>query len=297
MIPLPTMSRGSSPLLVLPLLCTMNLSGACGSPDMGPAVAIPELGFNRARVPIGGPLEMTYRFTASPEIGTLTEPYRVSVQFLDADGELMFIDDHDPPVATTDWRPGETVTYERRMFIPMYPYVGNASIALGLYSPVTGDRVALAGDHIGQGAYAVATIELAPPPKSILMFQDGWHQRERDGDREWQWTAGEAIITFRNPRQDSILYFELDGRPDLFESPPRVELVVGDRTIDSFSLEASGVTFHAAMVSASDFGDDDTTELTLHVDQTFVPATLPDSNGVDARRLGVRVFHAFLESR
>ena len=128
MIPLPTMSRGSSPLLVLPLLCTMNLSGACGSPDMGPAVAIPELGFNRARVPIGGPLEMTYRFTASPEIGTLTEPYRVSVQFLDADGELMFIDDHDPPVATTDWRPGETVTYERRMFIPMYPYVGNASI-------------------------------------------------------------------------------------------------------------------------------------------------------------------------
>ena len=160
-----------------------------------------------------------------------------------------------------------------------------------------GGEVALAGDHIGQGAYAVATIELAPPPKSILMFQDGWHQRERDGDREWQWTAGEAIITFRNPRQDSILYFELDGRPDLFESPPRVELVVGDRTIDSFSLEASGVTFHAAMVSASDFGDDDTTELTLHVDQTFVPATLPDSNGVDARRLGVRVFHAFLESR
>mgnify|MGYP000153204894 CR=1 FL=1 len=66
MIPLPTMSRGSSPLLVLPLLCTMNLSGACGSPDMGPAVAIPELGFNRARVPIGGPLEMTYRFNASP---------------------------------------------------------------------------------------------------------------------------------------------------------------------------------------------------------------------------------------
>ena len=291
------MSRVSSPLLVFPLLCTMNLSGACGSPDMGPAVAIPVLRFNRARVPIGGPLEMTYRFTASPEIGTLTEPYRVSVQFLDADGELMFIDDHNPPVATTDWRPGETVTYERRMFIPMYPYVGNASIALGLYSPVTGDRVALAGDHIGQGAYVVATIELAPPPESFLMFQDGWHQREHDDDREWQWTAGEAIITFRNPHQDSILYFEVDGRPDLFESPQRLDLIVGDRPIDSFFLKASGVTFHTAMVSADDFGDDATTELTLHIDQTFVPADLPDSNSVDTRRLGVRVFHAFLESR
>ena len=138
---------------------------------------------------------------------------------------------------------------------------------------------------------------LVPPPESILNFQDGWHQREGDGDREWRWSAGDAIIAFRNPRQDSILYVELDGRPDLFDSPQRVDLVVGERTIDSFSVEASGITFHTAMVSADDFGDDDTTELALHVDQTFVPAELPDSSGVDTRRLGVRVFNVFLTGR
>ena len=76
-------------------------------------------------------------------------------------------------------------------------------------------------------------------------------------------------------------------------SPQRLDLIVGDRPIDSFFLKASGVTFHTAMVSADDFGDDATTELTLHIDQTFVPADLPDSNSVDTRRLGVRVFHAF----
>ena len=50
------------------------------------------------------------------------------------------------------------------------------------------------------------------------------------------------------------------------------------------------------MLNARDFGDDDTTELTLRVDQTFVPATLPGSDSTDERRLGVRVWYAYLET-
>ena len=198
------MVRVRQAILLLPLLFTMGLSGACGSPDMGPAVAIPDLGLNRVRVPLGGPLEMTYRFSVLPEIGSQVEAYRVFVDFLDADGEVMFSDHHDPPVATTNWRPGQTVTYERRMFIPLYPYVGEASIVLRLSSPSTGDPVALVGEHLGQGAYAVATVELAPPPTSFLWHRGGWHRRERDGNREWRWSSGEAVFAFQNPRQDSI---------------------------------------------------------------------------------------------
>ena len=67
-------SRVLPRVCLLPLLLPMSLSGACGSPDLGPAVASPTLDLNRARVPLGGPLEMTYRFTPSPEIGNLTEP-------------------------------------------------------------------------------------------------------------------------------------------------------------------------------------------------------------------------------
>ena len=289
-----------SPLRVclLPILFTVGLSSACSPVNTGPAVATPMLDLNRSSVPLGGPLEMTYRFTASPESSTVTEPYRVFVHFLDADGETMFTDDHDPPVATTDWRPGEMVTYERRMFIPMYPYLGETSIVIGLYSPETGDRLALDGDMVSRNDYAVATIELVPQGESsFLMFEDGWHPPEVDGDREWRWTTSVATIAFRNPRRDSTLYFELEGRPGLFESPQRVDLVIGDRTIDSFLLEDSSATFHSVTVSADDFGDDDTAELALHVDQTFIPAEQPGSGGGDQRQLGVRVFYAFLEAR
>ena len=291
------MSRVPSRVSLLLLLFTMSLSGACGSPDTSPTVAVPAVGLDRVLVPLGGPLEMSYQFTASSDITDLTEPYRVFVHFLDANGELMFTDDHDPPVATTEWNPGETVTYTRVMPIPNYPYVGKASIALGLYSPVTGDRVALEGAHIGQATYEVATIELAPPRENNPpMFQDGWHSPEFGGDREWRWTTGEAVIAFRNPRLDSTLYVELDGPTQLSESPQRVDLVIGDRTIDSFVLETTGVTTHTTLVNADDLGDGDTTTLTLHVDQTIVPAELPGSDLVDDRQLGVRVFCACLES-
>lgn len=254
------MSRVPSRVSLLLLLVTVSLSGGCGSLDTGPTVAAPTVGLDRVLVPLGGPIEMRYQFAASSGITALTEPYRVFVHFLDADGDLMFTDDHDPPVATTDWQPGETVTYTRVMPIPNYPYVGAASIALGLYSPVTGDRVALEGDHIGQAAYEVATIELAPPRESNPpMFQDGWHSPEFGGDREWRWTTDEAVIAFRNPRLDSTLYVELDGPTHLSESPQRVDLVIGNRTIDSFVLDTTSVTTHTALVNADDLGDDDTT--------------------------------------
>ena len=71
---------------------------------------------------------------------------------------------------------------------------------------------------------------------------------------------------------------------------------MGGDTIDSFLVADPGVILHTTTVSAADFGDGDLAELTLHVDLTFVPAELPGSNSADNRRLGVRVFHAFVEN-
>ena len=288
------MPRALRALIVLPLLLMASVSGACRAPDMGPAVAVPALTLSRTRVPLGGPVEIAYQFAVLPEIRGLTEPYRVYVDFLDADKRVMFTDDHAPPVATTDWQPGQTVTYERRLFIPLYPYVGKASVALRLVSPSTGDPVALVGEHLGQGRYVAASVELAPPPTSNPTFRGGWYARE---GRAWRWSTGKSTIVFERPRQDSILYLELEGRPALFELPQRVDLLVGGRTIDSFLVEEPGVMLHTTPLSAADFDDGELAAVTLHVDSTFVPAELPGSTSADNRRLGVRVFHAFVESQ
>ena len=282
--------------------CVMSLLGAlgCGLTDTALPVATAAVGLNRTRVPLGGPLEMTYRFTLSQDAPAFSDDYRVFVHFLDADGALMFEDDHDPPEPTTSWRLGQEISYERRFIVPVYPYIGETTIAVGLYSEVKGDRLPLAGEHLGQRAYRVATMEMAPQSESgFLMFGDGWYAAEsvpEEPNREWQWTTGRATISFRNPETDSTLYLEVVGRPELFDTPQILTLTIDDIVIGTLELARDVPTFHAISVSAASLGNADTVTLTINVEPTFVPSIATNGANSDARELGVQLFYAFLES-
>lgn len=290
------MSGVARPMALLVLGCAVHLAAACGPEELGPPVAIPGLRLDRERVPLGGPLRMVYSFTPTPGIAALSGPYRVSVRFLDADGTFMFDDDHDPPVPTTEWQSGQPVFYERVFFVPLHPYVGTTSVAIGLYAPETGHRAAVAGAGSGGFDTGAASIELAPPPRSWPTLRGGWHGVERAEGREWRWTSVRAAVAFWNPRRDARLYLQIEGRPDLFEPGQRVDLIVGDRTVESLLIDRPGVILHTTELGAGDFGEQDTIELALRVDPTFVPAELPGSDGGDTRRLGIRVYRLFIES-
>ncbi len=284
------------------LVCCLTSSfGAvgCGRTDSASPVATPAVGLNRTRVPLGGPLEMTYRFTVAEDAPGFTGDHRVFVHFLDADGELMFSDDHEPPTPMMSWQPGQVITYARRKVVPVYPYVGEVTVAIGLYSPVMGDRLPLAGEHLGQRAYRVATMEMAPQSESgFLVFEDGWHMAEsvpEEPDREWQWTTGRATISFRNPRADSTLYFEVDGRPELFDVPQKLTLAIDDTVIETLEMTSEEPTYHVIPVPAASFGAADTVALILNVDPTFVPSVVTNGENPDQRELGVQVFYTFLE--
>ena len=284
------------------LVCCLTSSfGAvgCGRTDSASPVATPAVGLNRTRVPLGGPLEMTYRFTVAADAPGFTGDYRVFVHFLDADGALMFSDDHGPPTPTMSWRPGQVITYERRTIVPVYPYIGEVTVAIGLYSPVMGDRLPLAGEHLGQLAYRVATMEMAPQSESrFLEFEDGWYMAEsvpEEPDREWQWTTGRATISFRNPRADSTLHLEVNGRPELFDVPQILTLAIDDTVLETLEMVSAEPTYHVIPVPAASFGAADAVALTLTVDPTFVPSVVTDGENPDERELGVQVFYVFLD--
>src|SRR3954466_15283435 len=166
---------------------------ACGggNSDSGPAVATPSVTLSHDRAPAGSPLELTYKFVVAPS-ATFAEDYRVFVHVVDTDEEQMWDDDHNPPVPTTQWKPGQTVEYSRTIFVPVFPYVGDATIEVGLHSLKDGKRLPLTGEDAGQLAYKVAKLQLLPQTDNVYtVFKDGWHPAEtasQDPSLEWQWT-------------------------------------------------------------------------------------------------------------
>ena len=71
--------------------------GACRREEPEPPpVATPSFSVKQTRVPLGSPVEVTYKFVVAKNAPPITENFRVFVHFLDADNERMWTDDHDP---------------------------------------------------------------------------------------------------------------------------------------------------------------------------------------------------------
>jgi hypothetical protein len=285
------------PLGILLLAATVACGGGA---DTAPAVGSVAVSLSRARVALGSPVEMTYRFTLAPDAPALGAR-KVFVHFLDANDEMMWTDDHDPPTPTADWKPGQTVEYTRTMFVGRYPYVGAAKVVAGLYAPETNERVKLSNEDRGDRSYTVADFELLPQTENVfVIFKDGWHPSEvvADGPQrtEWQWTKKEATLAFRNPKRDVLLYIDADNPATSANAAQQIDVLIGDQVLGSIALQKGAApVVRRIPIAAAQLGAADMVELRLVVDKTFVPALEPGGSTGDTRELGARIFHAFVQ--
>jgi hypothetical protein len=266
---------------------------ACGGKKSNePPVASASLSLGKDRVPIGSAVTLTYKFDVNPD-AHFDRNYWVFVHVLDSEGEQMWTDDHLPPTPTTQWKPGQTIQYSRIVFVPNYPYIGEATVRLGLYDPKTNQRLALDAPDASRHEYVVAKFQVTPSSDAIyLIRKDGWYPAEvaaQNASAEWQWTAKTATVSFRNPKKDAQLYLQYDARPDLFPAPQQVTVRNGDTVIAQFPADAKMTTLKVIPITAAQLGTADMTTLSIEVDRTFVPG------GADSRMLGIRVFHTYLD--
>ena len=263
-----------------------------------PPVASPSVRINHDKAPLGSPIEITYKFVVQ-NTGAIDQDYRVMAHVVDTDEELMWTDDHNPPVPTTQWKQGQQIEYTRTVFVPIYPYVGEASIEVGLYSTTNQKRLPLDGEDVGKRAYKVARLQLTPQTENVFtVFKDGWYPAEvaeHNASVEWQWTKKQATLSFKNPKKDSLFYLELKD-PGTFNEPQQVQVSLGGEAVDRFALGPKQEVLRKIPLPAARLGSVDLAELEISVDKTFVPALL-DPNSKDPRELGVRVFHAFVDAR
>ena len=274
-------------------------TGCAGGEEGGTPVATPSVSLSAPVAAIGSPLEMSYRFAIAPDAPTLSDDYWVFVHFFDTDGELLWTDDHKPPTPVGQWKPGSIVEYQRTMFVPKFPYVGETRVEVGLFSMTSGERLPLVGETRGQRSYQVATFEMALQSDSLfVVFRGGWHGAEAAGSGlgvEWQWSQKEGVLTFANPMRDVRVYLSVDQPAAAFPEPQRVEIRIGSTVVDSFTLSAGQSELRRIPVQASQLGTAEMVEMTVTVDKTFVPASVSALGSTDTRELGIRVFRAFVQ--
>ena len=293
------LSRSATLGLAALVLLTSGMASCARKEAAAPPVATPSLTLSHDRAPLGSPIDITYKFVVAND-AQFAEDYRVLAHVVDADDELIFTFDHNPPTPTTQWKPGQTVEYTRTEFIPVYPYVGEATIQVGLHSVVNQKRLPLAGEDVGQHAYKVGKLQLQPQTENVFtVYKEGWHPAEvaeHNSTIEWQWTKKDATLSFKNPKKDSTFYFQVDNPGGVFNEAQQVKISLGGQVVDDFTLKPKEPELRKIPLKAAQLGTDDVAELVISVDKTYVPAVVTSSSK-DPRELGVRVFHAFVDPR
>jgi hypothetical protein len=256
---------------------------------------VPSFTINRPRAPLGSAVEITYNWNVEPSAKKLGKDYKALVHFLDSHGVMLFDDDHMPSPPTTAWEPGKSYSYTLTKFIPIYPYVGESQVRMGLYRDR--ERVGLKGEDAGMQEYKVDKVELLPQTENIfLVYKEGWHNPESRTDNpglEVTWTKKDALVSFKNPKKDVIVYLEADTNSKAFDAPPVLTIAVAGKVGLVVPIESSEVFLEKIRVKAADLGSDEWVDLRLSMNQSFVPK-LKGVNATDDRELGLMVYHLYV---
>jgi hypothetical protein len=258
---------------------------------------VPKIEVNRSRAPLGSAVEVTYTWQLEPSAKKLAQDHRAFVHFLDSHRVMLFDDDHVPVPPVGQWEPGKTYSYTRTKFIPIYPYVGDVEMRVGLEPVARGERVALKAEDAGLREYKVGTMELLPQTENIfLVYKEGWHNPESSAQNpslERTWTKKDALVSFKNPKKDVVVYLEADTNSKAFDQPPVLTLAVANKTGLVVPIENSDVFLKKIRVKAADLGQEEWVDLRLSMNQSFIPKA-KGVNATDDRELGLMVYHLYV---
>ena len=288
---------------VIATVSLVVLAISCSKRVELPPVATVTFSASPQRVAIGSPVELTYQFDVLPG-AAINGDYLVFVHVLHARGDIVWTDDHEPPIKTSQWKPGQIIgPYTRTLFIPPFDWNGRATVVLGLYKPGGDERLTLAVSaneprFARVQEFKVAELEILPSTDS-LRLGSGWYDLGGDPAApadQARWTQQSATVTLRNPKRDVTFYLDASARPDAFPSPQMVTIVANGQPVTMFAADKSDRTVHRIPISASQLGSGDIVEIRIDIDRTFNPSKLPVANR-DDRDLGLLVYNVFVEPK
>lgn len=260
------------------------------SPAERPLAIRPSVAVAPASVPAGGPVSLLYRWTIGA--GKLpTVDHRAFVHFLDAEGSVLFTDDHQPEPAVSGWQAGRTYEYRRSTLTRAFPYAGRIRVVLGLFDVASGARLPLQGVDAGQRSYHVADLVLAPRDEDLPLTCTGFYPPEAPPTAPLlvsRFMAREARCRFPNPREEVAVFVHADLEPSGFPKTPTLSLATRADACHSFPLTlTSEPQLIRLRLPARALGRAAQAELRLRSSDVYTPAAL--LRDADPRELSVRI--------
>lgn len=235
--------------------------------------------------------DVQYHWKTTTDFTKVGRDYTVFVHFWHGNN-LLFQDDHVPSVPTSQWKPGQEYTYQRRIYIPSFidefdpEFKGEETLKMvvGFYNPY--DRSGESKREI-----LIKKLKIVPPPPDVpeTIYESGWYDQEVDPGatlKQWRWTSREARCVIDNPHRDALLVIRgavnKENLPD-----QKVIFKINDLTLDEFVPSAT-VFEKSYTIKKEMLGDKDEFYLVVTTNQTFVPAKIyPQSK--DERELGMEI--------
>jgi hypothetical protein len=277
-------------LVVAPHLLACSFGKANRSVDLSVRVDLP------GSIPWSAPFEIAYTWEPGEEFDSEGRDYLVFLHFVDDSGVVVAQDDHEPPVPTSQWRPGQPIEYRRWFRFIDRLEVEHVDVVAGLYDEA--GRVAMRGFERRPDYPKLARLDIRLEDETGAPLRGGgWYELERSpsSGELWHWMSEDATAVFSNPRRDSILHMEASAPVPLLGHPQRVQVYLHDVEIADFTIDSDDRLRWQFPVAAADFGDDDFIEFRIHAETSVVPSeVLPDSDLT--RRLGLKVFYLHLSS-
>ncbi len=107
------------------------------------------------------------------------------------------------------------------------------------------------------------------------------------------WTKQEALVSFKNPKKDVVVYLEADTCVKCFEPETPVLTRLGQRQDGRHvPIENGEVFLKKIRIKGADLGTADYVDLKLAMNRSFVPKTL--GMNADDRELGLIVYHLYV---
>ena len=281
--------------------CRFRIAACGGSDQPTPPVANASLRVNRDAAPLGSPIDITYKFVVASD-AKFDEDYRVMLHVVDADDELMWTDDHDPPTPTTQWKPGQTVEYTRTGVRPHLPVRRRSHASSRVVFPEDADPADARGR--GRGAARLPGRQAAAPAAEREPLHRLQGRVASGGSRRAQRVglSGSGPRSRRRSRSGTRRrtppsFWTVDQPGGVFNENAAGDGHAGQhRQSISSSSRRKNELLRRIPLKADQMGAAEMAELQVTVDKTFVPMQISGGASKDPRELGVRVFHAFIQS-